>query len=334
MVETKGQMQQRHKREQKALRAEVEAMFRKVPKKDKAGRSELNVKVSEMEASLQTRHQAELLALETGVVVDTTAIPTSASSEDQESAEEAAATSATATAATTGETSEEKPPAAASTSNTASDAFTLGGMAYEVRGGGAGGAGGAKSRKAKRLAKKKQEERARQERVASERAAMGTTPKEREMNTLRRILGECGLKLHLVPSDGDCLYSSVLHQLKLLAESNSKAPTESDLASLRKRVCEYMLSHEDQFAPFVEVTTESAVLSSAAYRERCESVLRPGEWGGQLEVQALSESLQVPITVYSADAPPLRVGEGLDSSCALHLAYHRFYCALGEHYNS
>jgi OTU domain-containing protein 6 len=95
-----------------------------------------------------------------------------------------------------------------------------------------------------------------------------------------------------------------------------------------------MLSNEEHFAPFVsEARGVDGQLSSAAYRCRCECVLRSGEWGGQLEVQALADSLQVPITVHSADAPPLLVGERFDGH-PMHLAFHRFYCALGEHYNS
>jgi OTU domain-containing protein 6 len=63
------------------------------------------------------------------------------------------------------------------------------------------------------------------------------------------------------------------------------------------------------------------------------------EWGGQLELKALSNSLETCITVYEASsAPVLRMGEEyLDGSSALppiRLSYHKHYFALGEHYNA
>jgi hypothetical protein len=108
------------------------------------------------------------------------------------------------------------------TTEEADDGIRLGMMNYERRG--AGGGRGKSSRKARRMAKKKEEERARLARVDSERAAMGTTPRDREMHTLRTRLSAHALKLHLVPSDGDCLYSAILHQLKLNAEATSASP--------------------------------------------------------------------------------------------------------------
>jgi len=41
------------------------------------------------------------------------------------------------------------------------------------------------------------------------------------------------------------------------------------------------------------------------------------------------------VVVYSADAPDLLTGEEYDSNGPrLHLAYHRHYFGLGEHYNA
>jgi OTU domain-containing protein 6 len=47
----------------------------------------------------------------------------------------------------------------------------------------------------------------------------------------------------------------------------------------------------------------------------------------------LSQIFQVPITVYMADAPPVKIGEGF-AGPALLLSYHRHMYALGEHYNA
>jgi OTU domain-containing protein 6 len=70
------------------------------------------------------------------------------------------------------------------------------------------------------------------------------------------------------------------------------------------------------------------------------------EWGGHIEIQAISASLRKAIFVYSADAPTIKMGEqfldingddttGYGTSLSpLRLTYHKHYYALGEHYNS
>lgn len=62
------------------------------------------------------------------------------------------------------------------------------------------------------------------------------------------------------------------------------------------------------------------------------------EWGGQLEIKALSECLQRPIFVYEANAPVVKMGEEFYNPHSpeqpIRLTYHKHYYALGEHYNS
>ena len=61
------------------------------------------------------------------------------------------------------------------------------------------------------------------------------------------------------------------------------------------------------------------------------------EWGGEVEIRAMSARLGRRIFVYDAEAPLLRMGEDSPEAMArppLRLAYHRHYFALGEHYNS
>ena len=62
-------------------------------------------------------------------------------------------------------------------------------------------------------------------------------------------------------------------------------------------------------------------------------------WGGQIEIQALSDALRTPVEVYAADQPVLVMGElygGANGSGLqpLRVTYHRKYYTLGEHYNS
>ena len=57
------------------------------------------------------------------------------------------------------------------------------------------------------------------------------------------------------------------------------------------------------------------------------------EWGGQVELLALSSVLQRPIEVLQAEGAPMVVGEHLNTTRLL-LTYHRHAYGLGEHYNS
>ena len=57
------------------------------------------------------------------------------------------------------------------------------------------------------------------------------------------------------------------------------------------------------------------------------------EWGGQVELLALSSILKRPIEVIQAEGAPVVVGEHFSSSRLL-LTYHRHAYGLGEHYNS
>jgi OTU domain-containing protein 6 len=47
------------------------------------------------------------------------------------------------------------------------------------------------------------------------------------------------------------------------------------------------------------------------------------EWGGQLEIQALSNALKIPIWIYSAEAPVVKMGENYQES-PIRLTYVNF----------
>ena len=94
------------------------------------------------------------------------------------------------------------------------------------------------------------------------------------------------------------------------------------------------------------------------YKKYCDDIENTSAWGGQLELKALVQLLQRPITIYSATAPDVLMGEEYgDPSESLLLSlvflllniqtyirnkdlpdiiirYHKHYYALGEHYNS
>ena len=70
------------------------------------------------------------------------------------------------------------------------------------------------------------------------------------------------------------------------------------------------------------------------YANYCDKVEKTAEWGGQVELQALTHALKTPIIVYSATQAPVTMeGDGFAGE-PLRLAFHQHYYSMGEHYNS
>ena len=98
---------------------------------------------------------------------------------------------------------------------------------------------------------------------------------------------------------------------------------------------DYMRLHADEFCPFLGL--EKGDPEFAVYCDKVASTTQ-SEWGGQLEVKALSAALQLPIEIYSADAPVVFMNDVVvatkDKDVSLKITFHKHYFALGEHYNS
>jgi OTU domain-containing protein 6 len=94
--------------------------------------------------------------------------------------------------------------------------------------------------------------------------------------------------------------------------------------------------HEAEFAPFCEYND-----TITNYKEYIAAVRSSHDWGGHLELRALSMALRRPIHVYSIQTTttgqPVIIDASLESSEEatepIRLSYHLHYYALGEHYN-
>jgi len=127
-----------------------------------------------------------------------------------------------------------------------------------------------------------------------------------------------------IPSDGDCLYSAVSHQLDHHGQDTHSA------TSLRRKTATYLQDHKADFIPFMDETVTG---SDEAFATYCNDIATTTVWGGQLEVQVLSKFLKLPIRVIQTDSPPLVFGEDFKGP-VLTLTYHRHKIQAGEHYNS
>lgn len=126
-----------------------------------------------------------------------------------------------------------------------------------------------------------------------------------------------------VKSDGNCMYYAVSDQL------GSKLFVSKSCEQLRQACSQYMLSHADDFMPYLDEDD----LNEEKYRQYCERVCDVTNWGGQLELKALSDVLGVAIEVIQAEGAELVIGQG-EPSKRLVITYHRHMYGSGEHYNS
>merc|ERR1712037_80978 len=101
------------------------------------------------------------------------------------------------------------------------------------------------------------------------------TPQAIEKERLNNLLKQNGLKRKSVPSDGDCMFSSLAHQLK------PQRPRIS-VEELREIAADHLLKNRDQFAAFLESDIE-------LYYQK---LVNEPIWGGQIELTALAAALE------------------------------------------
>ena len=153
--------------------------------------------------------------------------------------------------------------------------------------------------------------------IAKERLNAGPSPRQLEIQRITELyLMEKKLTLREIPADGNCLYRAIAGQCQ----------NGVDYKAVRKTCAEVLTKHNEEFSPFAEIET--------TYEKYMENVALSSEWGGHLELRALTMGLKRPIVVYSADAPPLVMREEFQDEEEIRLSFYRYYYALGEHYNS
>ncbi|CAN0014895.1 unnamed protein product [Ascophyllum nodosum] len=181
--------------------------------------------------------------------------------------------------------------------------------------------------------REKQREKARdlerERRIEREKAEGGPDPRIVEMEALGAQVAPRGLRVSEIKADGHCLYRAVAEQLSL----SGRRPelTEESYLLMRQEAARELRSSPEDYLPFLPFL--EGVEKGEAFEQYCQNVEGSAEWGGQVELQALSKALRVPMEVLSAVSPPLLMGENYDGS-PLRLTYHEHYYALGAHYNS
>lgn len=153
--------------------------------------------------------------------------------------------------------------------------------------------------------------------------------REEERQAMMKHLKVLGLYEKDILPDGHCLYSAVADQLTQLEVDPQRGMddnVESGYKMIRWRAAKFMSDHPDDFTPFLEEPLEDYIFK----------VRDTGEWGGQIELSALSRAYNIQINVLQGDGriEKIEAGEGKDRARPAWLAYYKHYCGLGEHYNS
>jgi len=150
-----------------------------------------------------------------------------------------------------------------------------------------------------------------------------------ETQTLVKKLKNLGLVIFDIPSDGNCLYSAIVHQLKEVCGKTFTVP------EIRLKTSEFLKCNKDDFIPYLSHPDTGEMLTDQQFEDYCYQVANSVQWGGEIELRALSHVFSTPIKVIQAEGSDITIGiEYTNSNKSLILVFHRHMYGLGEHYNS
>ena len=125
-------------------------------------------------------------------------------------------------------------------------------------------------------------------------------------------LEKLGYFIREVGGDGNCLFRSVSDQM----DNN-----QQNYKMYREVCIDYMSKNQDEFAPFIE--------DDETYDKYLERMGEDGEWGGNLEIYALSKALKANFYIYIHKHPMYIVNNFDKPKKNILMTYHD-----GKHYNS
>jgi len=150
-----------------------------------------------------------------------------------------------------------------------------------------------------------------------------------ETKTLVEKLKNLGLVIYDIPSDGNCLYSALVHQLKEVCGKILTVP------EIRLQTSEFLKHNKNEFIPYLSHPDTGEMLTDQQFDEYCYQVANSVQWGGEIELRALSHVFKIPIKVVQAEGSDITIGiEYTNCNKTLILVFHRHMYGLGEHYNS
>lgn len=297
------ELQKRHRQEQKDLQSRITQKKKSATKKTRKG---VNDECEQLERQMRERQESELLLL--------TGTPANGQAEldvNIEHPEEPLQGEADH-----GDDSVKNPTSAFAASSTISQARKP-------------------SRQKARLARRAAEQEAAAAEAANEAANLPDL-REKERMVMSEAFQTHGLKEKAIRPDGHCLYSAIADQLNTIGINwkpevtttpvlDGIQDTAPDYKFAREAAADYISEHPEDFLPFLEEPLD----------EYTKKIRETAEWGGQLELLALSKVYRVNINVLQGDGRVEKIEpEAGGGDTSIWLAYYRHTYGLGEHYNS
>ncbi|KAJ4413866.1 OTU protein [Gnomoniopsis sp. IMI 355080] len=193
--------------------------------------------------------------------------------------------------------------------------------------GGGGGAGKKRNRQKERLARRAAETEA-AALAAEQEASIQTDHRAVEKTHMLAEFTKHGLVEHEIRPDGHCLFSAVADQLAQLDIGVGAEAGEPGYKAVRRRAAEYIGTHGEDYAGFLEEGLDSYV----------RKIRDTAEWGGQIELSAVANGWGVEVWVIQDGETevvrPSAKSVAEEEGKRIWLAYYRHGYGLGEHYNS
>ena len=157
---------------------------------------------------------------------------------------------------------------------------------------------------------------------AEEEASNQTDYRAKEREKMELEFAARGLIEQEIRSDGHCLYAAIADQLK--QNGITIATDLPDYKVIRRDTALFIQSHADDFIPFLEEPLDEYIVK----------IRDTAEWGGQLELMAITKVYGITINVLQGDGQVIRIEAEESTRKEAWLAYYRHSFGLGEHYNS
>jgi OTU domain-containing protein 6 len=292
------ELQAKHRKEQRELQSRITQKKKNATKKTRKG---VNDECEILERELKERQEAELnTPNDEEVANDIKALDLNGNNEDEDERSDSHH----------GQTPPPAEPLTLHTTITAQASTTPSNIAPRKR-----------NRQKDRLARRTAEQDAA---ITAAEAEAADMPDARELEL--KSMAEHREKLQLdetaIRPDGHCLYSAIAASLPTERVKDS-GPYSLGYQNVRHVAAGFIAAHPDDFAAFLEEDVEAYV----------RKVRETSEWGGAVELQALSRAYGVRINVLQGDGRVESIGEGGKGE-EVCLAYYRHSFGLGEHYNA
>lgn len=186
-----------------------------------------------------------------------------------------------------------------------------------------------RNRQKERLARRAAEQEEEAKKAEAE-ALLQPNWKKQERSGMVAAFNKHKLSEREIRADGHCLYSSIADQLTTLGidigVQNEAERTEALwYKPIRRKAAMYILEHKEDFEGFMDEPLIPYV----------SKIERTAEWGGHLELVALSRAYEVQISVIQdGNIETIEPGEYVTGPKKIWLAYYKHGYGLGEHYNS